>query len=115
MICSRCHVLCTDVCPKCGKSTYLQEATNDEPVLLIVLTAMQAMMVEPIIADSGIPYYKKGMFGGALTAQFGSMREIYSYYVSYADYEKCRGLLEEVFGEDESIMQLLHEFDFVEL
>ena len=114
MICSRCHVLCEDVCPKCGKSAYLQEVSNDEPVLLIVLTAMQAMLVEPIIADSGIPYYKKGMFGGALTAKFGSMREIFSYYVSFADYEKCRNLLEEVFGEDENIMQLLHEFDFVE-
>jgi hypothetical protein len=72
---------------------------------------MQAMMVEPIIADSAIPYYKKGLFGGALTAKFGSMREIFSYYVSYADYDKCRSLLEEVFGEDETIMGALHEFD----
>ena len=111
MICSRCHVICKDVCPKCGKSAHLQEIASNEPVLLIVLTAMQAMLVEPILAGSSFPFYKKGLYGGALTAQFGSMREIFSYYVSYADYEKCRRLLEEVFGEDEEIMRLLHEFD----
>ena len=111
MICSRCHVLCKDVCPKCKSSRFLQEVTAEEPVLLIFLTAMQSMLVEPIIADSDIPYFKKGLYGGALAMHAGAMREVYSYYVSYADYEKCRSLLEEVFGEDESIMQLLHEFD----
>jgi len=111
LICNKCHVLCKDVCPKCGTGRFLKEVSTNEPVLLIVLTAMQSILVEPIIADSGIPYYKKGLYGGALTARFGSMREIFSYYVSYADYEKCRSLLEEVFGEDENIMRLLHEFD----
>ena len=114
MICSRCHVLCKDVCPKCGHSRFLQEVSAEEPVLLIVLTAMQAMLVEPIIADSCIPYYKKGLYGGALAMHAGAMREVFSFYVSYADYGKCRSLLENVFGEDESIMQLLHEFDVEE-
>lgn len=111
MICTKCHVLCKDVCPKCGSRRSLREVTQDEPVLLIVLTTMQSMLVEPILDESGLPYYKKGLFGGALTAQFGAMREIFSYYVSYADYAKFRSLLEDVFGEDETIMQLLHEFD----
>lgn len=111
MICSKCHVLCKDVCPKCGTGRYIKEHSADEPVLLIVLTAMQAMLVEPIIADSGIPYFKKGLYGGALAMQAGFMREVFSFYVSFADYLRCRSLLEEVFGEDENIMQLLHEFD----
>ena len=114
MICSKCHVLCKDLCPKCGTALHLQQVSENEPVLLIVLTAMQAILVEPILADSGIPYFKKGLYGGALTAQFGSMREVFSYYVSYADYDKCRSLLEDVFGEDEALMQLLHEFDIEE-
>ena len=114
MICSKCHILCKSICPKCGTSRHLKEISPGEPVLLIVLTAMQAILVEPILADSGIPYFKKGLYGGALTAQFGSMREVFSYYVSYADYDKCRSLLEDVFGEDEALMQLLHEFDIEE-
>ena len=111
MICDKCHVLCKDICPKCGSGRFIREISTNEPVLLIVLTAMQAMLVEPVIAESGIPYFKKGLYGGALSMQAGFMREIFSFYVSYADYQKCRSLLEEVFGEDEDLMRLLHEFD----
>lgn len=114
MICKKCHVLCGDVCPKCGSKRFLKETAPDEPVLLIVLTAMQAMLVEPVILESGRPYYKKGLYGGALAMQAGLMREIFSFYVSYADYKACRSLLEEVFGEDEEIMRSLHEFDWKE-
>ena len=111
MICDKCHVLCKDVCPRCGTGRYLKEVSTNEPVLLIVLTAMQAMLVEPVIAESGIPYYKKGLYGGALAMQAGFMREIFSFYVSHAEYEECRSLLEDVFGEDKELMRLLHEFD----
>lgn len=111
MICSKCHVLCRDVCPKCGSKRFLKDLAEDEPVLLIVLTAMQAMMVEPVLAESGIPYLKKGLYGSALSMQAGFMREIFSFYVSIAALEKTRSLIEEVFGEDDEIMHLLHEFD----
>ncbi len=110
-ICSRCHILCKDVCPMCKSSRHLCEPEENEPVLLIVLTAMQSMLVEPILEDSKVPYFKKGMVGGGLTAQVGMMREIYRYYVPHSAYEKCRAMIEEVFGEDREIMMLLHEFD----
>lgn len=110
-ICSKCHVLCRDICPKCGSGKHLGAPQENEPVLLIALTTMQAMLVEPILAESQIPYYKKGMAGGALVAQIGMMREIYSFYVPHSAYDQCRALIEEVFGEDEVIMGLLHEFD----
>ena len=74
MICTRCHILCREICPKCGSRKHLRPAEDNEPVLLIVLTAMQSMLVEPILAESGIPYYKQGMVGGALAAQVGMMR-----------------------------------------
>ena len=45
MICTRCHVLCAAVCPKCGSRKHLRAPEDNEPVLLIVLTAMQAMLV----------------------------------------------------------------------
>ena len=111
MICTRCHVLCRDVCPKCGSRKYLRAPEDNEPVLLIVLTAMQAMLVEPILEESGIPYYKQGMVGGALAAQVGMMREVYRFYVPHSAYAACRDLIEQVFGEDETLMHLLHEFD----
>lgn len=111
MICTRCHVLCAEVCPKCGSRKHLRAPEDNEPVLLIVLTAMQAMLVEPILAESGVPYYKQGMVGGALAAQVGVMREVYRFYVPHSAYAACRDLIEQVFGEDETLMHLLHEFD----
>lgn len=111
MICDRCHVFGKELCPKCGNSKHLREADENEPVLLIVLTAMQAMLVEPIIESSKIPYFRKGLTGGALTTRIGSMREIYSFYVPVREYKKCREMIEEVFIEDQTIMKLLHEFD----
>ena len=111
MICTRCHILCRDVCPKCGSRRHLRAAEENEPVLLITLTAMQAMLVEPILEESGIPYYKQGMVGGALAAQVGMMREVYRFYVPHSAYAACRDLIEQVFGEDETLMHLLHEFD----
>lgn len=111
MICDLCHVICEDFCPKCGSARHLRALEEGEPALLIVLTTMQAMLVEPLLQESGVPYYKKGEVGAALTARWGSMREIYHFYVPCGELEHCRGLIEEVFGADETIMKLLHEFD----
>ena len=111
MFCSKCRVLCKDVCPVCGSAKHLKEPEPNEPVHLITLTAMQAMLVEPILADSGVPYFKQGSVGGGLTAQVGMMREIFRFFVPVSGREKCRALIEDVFGEDEQIMHLLHEFD----
>lgn len=111
MICDKCHVLCNTVCPICGSSRRLRTPEENEPVLLLVLTALQSMLVEPILEESGIPYSRTGMIGGGLTAQVGMMREIYRYYVPHSAFAHCRALIEEVFGEDQEIMGALHEFD----
>lgn len=110
-ICSRCHVLCENVCPKCGAAKHLQTPEENQPALLMVLTAMQALLVEPVLKESGVPFFKKGMVGGALAAEVGMMREIYSFFVPCGAMERCRGLIEEVFGEDAELMRALHEFD----
>jgi len=64
MICDRCHILCSNTCPKCGRKKHIRSAEENEPVYLISLTASQAMLVEPILEASGVPYFKKGMIGG---------------------------------------------------
>lgn len=32
-ICSRCHVLCENVCPKCGAAKHLQAPEENQPAL----------------------------------------------------------------------------------
>ena len=111
MICSKCRVLCETVCPVCGSAKRLREPEPNEPAHLITLSAMQAMLVEPVLADSGVPYFKQGSVGGGLTAQVGMMREIFRFFVPASARETCARAIEDVFGEDETIMRLLHEFD----
>ena len=110
-ICSKCHVLCGESCPVCGRSKHLREAQETEPVLLITVSAVQALLIEPILADSGIPYSRPGTFSTAMNLGSGMMLEANRFYVPCAALEKARELLEEVFGEDEEIMRALHEFD----
>lgn len=111
MICDRCHVLCEEKCPVCGSARHLRPAEPNEPAHLITLTAMQAMLVEPVLKDAGVPYYKQGSIGGGLTAQVGVMREVFRFFVPVSGRERCREAIEAVFGADEALMRLLHEFD----
>ena len=110
-ICAKCHVLCREICPVCGRSKHLREPQETEPVLLITATAVQALLIEPILADSGIPYSRPGTLSSALNLGNGMMLEANRFYVPCAALEKARELLEEVFGEDEEIMKALRELD----
>ena len=113
-ICSKCHVLCGELCPVCGRSKHLREPQETEPVLLITVSAVQALLVEPILADSGIPYSRPGTLSTALNLGSGMMLEANRFYVPCAAYSRGRELLEEVFGEDAEIMKALHEFDSIQ-
>ena len=104
-------MLCEGSCPVCGSAKHLRTAEPNEPSHLITLSAMQAMLVEPVLADTGVPYFKQGSVGGALTVQVGMMREMFRFFVPVAAREKCAQAIEDVFGEDGQIMRLLHEFD----
>lgn len=110
-ICSKCHVLCRELCPVCDSTKRLREAQDTEPVLLITASAVQAMLIEPILSDSGIPYSRPGTISSALSLGSGMMLEANRFYVPCSAFDKARKLLEEVFGEDEEIMKALHEFD----
>lgn len=111
MICSKCRVLCEGKCPVCESAKHLREPEPNEAVHLITLTAMQAMLVEPILAQTGVPYIKQGVLGGGLSAQLGMMLETFRFLVPLSGRERCRAAIEDVFGEDEQLMRLLHEFD----
>ncbi len=111
MICDKCRVLCEGTCPVCGSARRLRESDPSEPAHLITLNATQAMLVEPVLADTGVPYFKKGSIGGGLTAQIGMMREMFRFFVPVSGRERYREAIEAVFGEDAEVMRLLHEFD----
>ena len=114
MICSKCRVLCGDVCPLCGKTKHLREPEPNEPTHLITLNAMQTMLVEPVLEETGIPYFKQNAVGNGLTTYTGMMGGIYRFFVPASARQKCADAIEDVFGEDETLMRLLHEFDIRE-
>lgn len=110
MICSKCHVICDEVCPKCGKTKYLRSAEAQEPVLLMVITNVQRMFVEPVLQEEKIPYNCIGRMGGALTAYLGSMLETYSVFVPYEVYDAAYETLKNVFAEESDIIKAMDEF-----
>lgn len=110
MICRKCHVICEGECPICGKKR-LYEPEDNEPVLLMTISAFQAMFVEPILQATGIPYSRSGTFGAARSMVRGMMHEIYRFYVPFAALEKSREAIVNVFGENEEIMRALNEFN----
>ena len=111
MICSRCRVLCEEVCPLCGRTKYLREPEPNEPAHLITLSGMQTMLIEPVLEETGIPFFKQNTVGSGLTTYTGPMRGMYRFFVPASARERCVQALEDVFGEDETIMGLLHELD----
>lgn len=113
-ICADCHVLCRDVCPKCGRSKHIRPTGSDETVLLMVLSPMQSLFVEPILDESGIPYSRPGTMTSILTTHWGNGFESNRYYVPLAAYEQAREFITDAFGDNEEIMRALHEFDLTE-
>lgn len=110
-ICTNCRVLCGESCPKCGKSRTVRKVQDDEPVLLMVLSPMQSLFVEPILEESGVPFSRPGTMTTLLTNRWGGGFESNRYYVPYAAYGKAREILTDAFGDNEEVMQALHEFD----
>lgn len=111
MICSKCRVLCEGICPLCGKTKHLREPEPNEPALLFTLSAMQTMLVEPVLEEAGVPYFKQNIVGNGLTTYTGFMGGTYRFFVPASARRKCAEAIENVFGEDREIMALLHEFD----
>lgn len=113
-ICPNCHVLCTDICPKCGRRRGLRAVDDGEPVLLMILEPTLALLAEPVLEDSGIPYSCPGTLTSMLTNRWGSGFESKRYYVPYRARAAARALMTDAFGESPEIMRALHEFDLNE-
>lgn len=109
--CPRCQRLCAAKCPSCGKTRGLRSPEPDDPVLLVEADAMQALLIEPILEEAGIPCSRMGRMGAGITACIGTALETFSFFVPFAAYEDGRALLDSVFGPESDIVCALHKND----
>lgn len=107
MYCPNCRRLCGARCPGCGEVRGLRAPRPDDPVLLLEANAMQRMMVEPVLEESGLPYWAVGQMGAALRAKVGAMYDACRFYAPWSDYEAEYAFLEDVFTDGGDILAAL--------
>ena len=90
-------------CPECGEG--LREIRPNDPVLFLSVPSLQATLVEPLLADSDIPYSKVGELGTGFTMRAGDILEVYRFYVPYGAYPQAHDLIAATFGADAVIME----------
>ena len=100
LYCEKCNLLAEKTCPICEGP--LREPKENDPVLLVQTDTMRASMLEPLLADEGIPYSKKGHMGVAFVLKAGTLLEEYSFYVPYGAYERAKTLAEMICGEEKA-------------
>ncbi len=113
LYCTKCKVIMKDgPCPVCGRSaSKLKAAEDHDAVLLISCRFQHATILEPFLNDSGIPCYRDGALGAALSMTFGSYFELYHLYVPYASYREAFDLVLNMFADDQEIISRLHKYE----
>ena len=106
-----CGRLCIGKCPGCGRTRGLRSPGLTDPVRLTVASAVQSMLIEPILEQDGVVFERAGQMGAGLKLCAGAMMETYTYYVVFSDYERSRRLLEEVFDPEGDIAAELRRND----
>lgn len=101
LYCSNCQRLTEGDCPRCGKKARkLRDVQAQDPVLFFSGDYVHSSMVDPLLADRGIPYSKMSARGAALATMTGNYLEHYLIYVPYAAYEQSVRLIANTFGAD---------------
>lgn len=90
-------------CTDCGEP--LREARENDPVLFLTVPGMQAMLAEPLLEASGIPFSKVGELGAAFTMRAGGLLEMFRFYVPYGALAQAHDLIAGTFGEDPIMME----------
>ena len=107
LYCPNCQRLCKSRCPNCSDTRSLRTPKPDDPVFLFTANEFQRMMVEPVLDESGLPYWDVSQRGGALRAKLGAMGDTCRFYAPFASYEAVCQLLEDVFDDDGDILEAL--------
>lgn len=111
LYCAKCQTLTTGDCPVCGRrESKLRMPQAADPVFLLHCRMQYAAMVEPILAESNIPYSRSGALGAALATTFGSAFELYRFYVPYAAFPAAFRLISGIFGEDKELMKCVADY-----
>ena len=78
LYCPNCQRLCKSQCPSCSDTRSLRAPQPDDPVFLFIANEFQRMMVEPVLEESGLPYWAVSQRGGALRAKLAveKLREL---------------------------------------
>ena len=112
LYCTSCGLITDGPCPRCGRSSdKLRAPRPEDPVFLISCRTLQAAMLEPLLKENNIPYYRSGALGAALATKLGSLFELYSIYVSWESYQQARDLIIGIFGNDPDIMARFENYD----
>lgn len=101
MYCADCRLMTQEEsCPLCG-SKNLREVRLDDPCFLVRKEAIWAGMLEEVLKENGIPYSAESDVGYAFSLKTGGHHEEFLFYVNYADYDRARALVNELFSESE--------------
>jgi len=115
LYCKKCRILTHAPCAICGrKADKLAEPDGNDAVLLISCRLHHASMIEPLLNDSGIPCYRDGALGAALSMTFGSYVELYHLYVPYALYHRAYELISALFADDSEVISRLADHGMTE-
>ena len=115
LYCTKCRVVTGGDCSICGrKAEKLAEAQPHDLVYLVNARLIQASMLEPLLADNGIPVYRDGALGAALSMHVGSAFELFKLYVPYSEYARAYEIVAGVFAEDADIISRLQKYDIPE-
>ena len=113
--CTKCRIVTEGSCPVCGRNaSKLRAVEGNDPVLLISCRFQHASMIEPLLNDSGIPCYRDGALGAALSMTFGSFVELYHLYVPYARYNDAHEIISTVFADDADVIARLSDYNATE-
>ncbi len=107
LYCPNCQRLCKSHCPNCSDTRLLRTPKPGDPVFLFTANEFQRMMVEPVLDESGLPYWAVSQRGGALRAKLGAMGDTCRFYAPFASYEAVCQLFEDVFDDDGDILEAL--------
>ena len=115
LYCTKCRTITKTDCPICGRNAEkLSEVHPEDMVYLVNGRLLQASMIEPLLADTGIPVYRDGALGAALSMHIGSAFELYNLFVPYAEYQRAYELVAGVFADDPDILSRLQKYDITD-
>lgn len=98
MYCEECRLMTQEEsCPLCG-ARKLREVRPDDPCFLVSKEVVWAGMLEEVLKDKGIAYAAESDMGYALSLKIGGHNEEFHFYVNYADYDRARALVDELFS-----------------